>query len=365
MQEIERIRAALTAVETTVEQLQFNGIGTEIAAGVAQGLASSTSLSGGSPLQADVERLERSLVQGEADVERLERSVQAERARALFAEDQTQEAAEVAAEAVAFSTTALAAAAKVQEAATQKLQAAHEAYVEEGEEDVAAYLAKWREARGPGDIARSVLSATSLRYLGLMSRFCMGQAKQHLRAQRWEIACKQLDESAELGRYFQIQRHRAQRAWYTWLLQVRGRKEGDVPGAQVKKAEEEMSRLNSLVATLLAETEQVRKTDVLLLAPCSLLLSSSQLVSLLTRNNLLGLTESGTRPRSTAGARHAAVRARRSARPQSHAQDWEAAGGTRLERDRERAQHFSIFTPQTPPFRHFTHSTDSNSPSFC
>ena len=162
--------------------------------------------------------------------------------------------AEVAAEAVAFSASALAAAttAKENQAAMQY------AWTEAEGEDVAEYLARWRESRGTVDIAAGVLSTTSLRYLGLMARFSMAQAKRHLDAQRWEIACKQQQESAEIGRFFQFQRHRAQRAWYTWLLAVRGQQDTGVASVtEAQKAEEEeMSRLNELVANLLVETDR-------------------------------------------------------------------------------------------------------------
>ena len=146
-----------------------------------------------------------------------------------------------------------------EKAAAVELKAADTQYAstEEEGEDVAEYLARWRESRGNADISAAVLSATSLRYLGLMSRSSMAQAKQHLAAQRWEIACKQLDESAELGRFCQAQRHRAQRAWYTWLLAVRGQHDtGVVPAKQLQTAENEMARLNGLVADLLVQTDR-------------------------------------------------------------------------------------------------------------
>ena len=68
----------------------------------------------------------------------------------------------------------------------------------------------------------------------------------------------QQEESAEIGKFFQVQRHRAQRAWYTWLLAVRGQDNTSVaPVTQVQKAEEEeMARLNELVADLLVQTDR-------------------------------------------------------------------------------------------------------------
>jgi hypothetical protein len=235
MKDLERIQTSLLEqvdkVESKVEKLQLQEVDL---------LRDTINRSIDSPMHADIERLESRL--------------QAERERSEILEDEKFVAAEVAAEAVAFSASALAAAAAAHEKeATMQL-----AWTEEDDADIPEYLAKWREARGDIDIATGVLSTTSLRYLGLMSRFSMAQAKQHLAAQRWEIACKQLEESAELGRFFQIQHHRAQRAWYTWVMAVRAKNDGDrdVPLSQVQKAEEEMSRLNGLVANLLAETDR-------------------------------------------------------------------------------------------------------------
>ena len=119
----------------------------------------------------------------------------------------------------------------------------------------------------------------------------MSQARQHLRAQRWEIACEQLQDCSalqvrsrhhinqpSLGRSrnrsrtltytplhlssdcpvvrspqesWQGARGTAQRAWFAWLLALRGR-QGE---AGEEAAEAELARLNELIATLLGPTQ--------------------------------------------------------------------------------------------------------------